>query len=130
MHAFRLHSGSIPMTTTITVREVPDSIAKKLKARAERNHRSLQGEIMAILFDAAAAAPRIVAERQTVYVIEPAAVPEQAGNGVPVRKRKASTDRLSGRRLSLRDLWERGKASGLSTPSESVEMIREDRDSR
>jgi hypothetical protein len=31
-------------------------------------------------------------------------------------------------RLTLDEIWERGNRLGLSTPSESVQMIREDRD--
>ena len=43
------------MSQTLTIRNVPDALARKLKTRAERNHRSLQGEVMAILVQASAA---------------------------------------------------------------------------
>jgi len=33
-------------------KNVPAEVARRLKARAERNHRSLQGELMAILDEA------------------------------------------------------------------------------
>lgn len=36
-------------TVTLSVKNVPVDLAKRLKARAERNHRSLQGELHAIL---------------------------------------------------------------------------------
>ena len=36
-------------TVTLSVKNVPVDLAKRLKARAERNHRSLQGELRAIL---------------------------------------------------------------------------------
>lgn len=36
-------------TVTLSVKNVPVDLAQRLKARAERNHRSLQGELMAIL---------------------------------------------------------------------------------
>lgn len=36
-------------TVTLSVKNVPIDLAKRLKARAERNHRSLQGELKAIL---------------------------------------------------------------------------------
>lgn len=39
-------------TVTLSVKNVPADLAKRLKDRAERNHRSLQGELMAILEDA------------------------------------------------------------------------------
>jgi antitoxin FitA len=37
------------MTTTLSIKNVPDQLAQRLKARAARNHRSLQGELMAII---------------------------------------------------------------------------------
>lgn len=40
-------------TVTLSVKHVPKDIARRLKARAARNHRSLQGELLAILNDAA-----------------------------------------------------------------------------
>jgi plasmid stability protein len=43
----------------LSVKNVPESLAQKLRERAERNHRSLQGELMAIL-EAATNEPQIV----------------------------------------------------------------------
>ena len=40
-------------TVTLSVKNVPNDVAKRLRARAARNHRSLQGELMAILSVAA-----------------------------------------------------------------------------
>ncbi len=37
------------MTVSLSVKNVPDDIAEKLRERAKRNHRSLQGEILAVL---------------------------------------------------------------------------------
>ena len=37
----------------LSVKNVPEALAAKLRERAERNHRSLQGELMAILEAAA-----------------------------------------------------------------------------
>lgn len=37
------------MTINLSIKNVPDALAEKLRARAERNHRSLQGELMAII---------------------------------------------------------------------------------
>ncbi len=39
-------------TINLSVKNVPEALATKLRTRAERNHRSLQGELMAILEDA------------------------------------------------------------------------------
>ena len=72
-------------TVTLSVKNVPADLARKLKSRAERNHRSLQGELRAILDDA-------------------------------------------GHELTISDMAALVERIGLSTPSESVQMIREDRD--
>lgn len=39
-------------TVTLSVKNVPTAVAKRLKERAARNHRSLQGELQAILEEA------------------------------------------------------------------------------
>ena len=36
----------------LSIKNAPDEMVKRLKRRAERHHRSLQGELMAILEDA------------------------------------------------------------------------------
>jgi len=45
------------MLVNLSVKNVPAALAAKLRERAERNHRSLQGELMAIL-EAAARDPQ------------------------------------------------------------------------
>ena len=44
------------MTVALSIKNVPDELARRLKERAARNHRSLQGELMAII-EAAVAEP-------------------------------------------------------------------------
>ncbi len=41
------------MTTTLSIKNAPDDAVAKLRKRAERHHRSLQGELMAIIEAAA-----------------------------------------------------------------------------
>ena len=41
------------MTLNLSIKNVPQAVAERLRARAERNHRSLQGELMAIVEQAA-----------------------------------------------------------------------------
>jgi antitoxin FitA len=41
------------MPVNLSIKNAPDEIVVKLKARAARNHRSLQGELMAIVTAAA-----------------------------------------------------------------------------
>ena len=72
-------------TVTLSVKNVPADLARRLKSRAARNHRSLQGELRAIL--------------------------EEADRGITISDMAALVKKI-----------------GLSTPSESVRLIREDRD--
>lgn len=37
------------MPVSLSVKNVPDEVAERLRRRAARNHRSLQGELLAIL---------------------------------------------------------------------------------
>jgi len=80
-------------TVTLSIKNVPEALAERLRQRAKRNHRSLQGELLAIL-------------------------------------EETDTPESEHPQLTVRELWEQGRRLGLSTPSESVQMIREDRDSR
>jgi hypothetical protein len=47
----QIHNGAMPVT--LSVKNVPEKLAARLRERAARNHRSLQGELMAILEEAA-----------------------------------------------------------------------------
>ncbi len=40
------------MPVTLSIKNVPDEIAEVLRSRAARNHRSLQGELLAVLHEA------------------------------------------------------------------------------
>jgi len=39
------------MATHLSIKSVPDVLVERLRRRAERNHRSLQGELMTLLED-------------------------------------------------------------------------------
>ncbi len=45
------------MSINLSIKGVPEDVAARLRARAARNHRSLQGELMAIVSEAAAGQP-------------------------------------------------------------------------
>ena len=77
------------MAVNISVKDVPDDIAQALRERARANHRSLQGELMAMIEAHVRARP-----------------------------------------FRAMALWEDVRKLGLATPDESVQMVREDRDSR
>ena len=73
--------------TTISIKDVPDEWAEVLRRRAARNHRSLQGELMAIL------------EQSLGVTVGPAADDSkrgQARRGPPGYRRRAIKFRLMG----------------------------------
>jgi hypothetical protein len=78
------------MGVNLSIKDVDPVIVEKLKSRAKQNHRSLQGELMAIIEEVVTKPPR--------------------------------------KTITLDELMENGRRLGLKTPSESVQMIREDRD--
>jgi len=41
------------MPVTLSIKNAPDDVVARLKLRAERNHRSLQGELLAVITAAA-----------------------------------------------------------------------------
>ncbi|MBI4202356.1 MAG: Arc family DNA-binding protein [Chloroflexi bacterium] len=75
------------MPVSLSIKNVPDELAQKLRERAKRNHRSLQGELLAIL-------------------------------------------EAEEREMTVNELYERGKGSGLKTEPDSVQIIREMREER
>ena len=75
------------MAVNLSIRNVPDDWAEKLRERAKRNHRSQQAELLAILEEA----------------VRPG-------------------------RISLYEASKKIRAMNFSTPNESTQMIREDRD--
>jgi plasmid stability protein len=74
MEALSTHcGGAVPVN--LSVKNVPDALAAKLRARAERNHRSLQGELMAILEAATGTPPAGQANAATATYEARAAAP-------------------------------------------------------
>jgi plasmid stability protein len=50
-----LQSGAVPeqaMVVNLSIKNAPDDVVQRLRERAARNHRSLQGELMAIIEEA------------------------------------------------------------------------------
>lgn len=56
------------MSVNLSIKAVPDNLAAQLRQRAERNHRSLQGELMAIIELAAGANTYATPRAETVDV--------------------------------------------------------------
>jgi plasmid stability protein len=93
----------------ISIRDVPESIAEHLRQRAARHHRSLQGELMAILESA------VAADLQATAI-------------TPAQPRPATTPRRTLGELAD-DLRRRLRVDVASAPS-STAIVREMRDTR
>lgn len=63
MEPDRIHNGSMPVT--LSIKGVPAALAARLRKRAAANHRSMQGELMAILEEAVQ--PTITIEELAAY---------------------------------------------------------------
>jgi hypothetical protein len=47
------------MPVTLSIKDAPDEVVRRLKERAKRNHRSLQGELLSIIEAAAGFGPAL-----------------------------------------------------------------------
>lgn len=101
------------MPVTLTIKQVPEALAEALRARAAANHRSLQGELMAILATATKRAAAVAEPQAPAYRVKPDAPPA-----------------VHGTRLTLRELWERSRRLGSKSPAESTDIVRALRDER
>lgn len=88
------------MTVSLSIKRVPDELASRLRARAARNRRSLQRELLTILEAAVA----------------PESLPSSVGREAP--------------RLSIEQVFERASALLPGGTPSSVELIRAMRDER
>ncbi|MEO9136567.1 MAG: hypothetical protein ABI316_08175 [Casimicrobiaceae bacterium] len=114
------------MTTTFTVKQVPDDVADGLRRRAAGNRRSLQRELLLII-ERAAAEPdetQVAAEPPSAYAVHKIVMKR----GKPTSK--AVTGKTVSGKLTLEQLWQRARALGASMPGESAAIIRRDRDAR
>ena len=67
------------MNVNLSIKGVPEGMAERLRLRAERNHRSLQGELMAIIEQAASAETTADAGAATRQAALHAAQPRRQG---------------------------------------------------
>lgn len=114
------------MPVTFTIKQVPDDIADALRQRALRNRRSLQRELLVVLEDAAAREWPVTAEaRESREDYATSRKNEQRASRKTARSATSTTGRLT-----LRELWRRARELGPSSPGESVDIVRRDRDAR
>ncbi|HTQ15001.1 MAG TPA: Arc family DNA-binding protein [Rhizomicrobium sp.] len=100
------------MPVNLSIRDVPDAIADRLRARAKRNHRSLQGELMALLEQSVAGGSGLQDEAREFRS--------------PEARPGAFTKEL------LEEISRRARERGLYRPGDvrSVDIIRRMRDER
>lgn len=110
------------MSLNLSIKDVPEALAEQLRQRAARNHRSLQGELMSIIEQAALAEPAF-AERGFGAAAPSAALTRTAAALAAGRVRPAGWKSVE----QLADEARRRFPKG--TPS-SVDALRAMRDSR
>lgn len=83
------------MPLNLSVKNAPDEVVRRLKDRAARHHRSLQGELMVILEAAAYDEPRLLTPREVLQQVRAAGISTPASS---LRLIRASRDGLAHRR--------------------------------
>jgi plasmid stability protein len=102
------------MALNLSIKGVPEALAERLRQRAARNHRSLQGELMAIIEAAA-----------SDFTAAPAAAPAAAARGreVIVRRGTKTVEQVA---AELRALY----PEPVADLPRSVDIVRQMRDTR
>ena len=103
--------------SNLSIKDVPESWAEALRQRAARNHRSLQGELMAIL-------ERAVADRDDPAA--PGLSSRAVGRPLPQARAQQNWKTIEQVAADLRARFPQGVPAGPS----SIDLIRQDRDSR
>ncbi len=123
------------MPLTLTIKNVPEDLASRLRERAANHRRSLQRELLLILEQTAASgasAPvsaddRAMEPARAVYKVRP----DASGRGrIELRRTARATRSAPTGKLSLEELWRRARKLGAASPSESADLIRRERDAR
>ena len=124
------------MPVNLSIKDVPEDIADRLRARAARNHRSLQGELMLLIEQAAAETP---AAATRAAQMAPSAVHSAAPNAAtnaatnPATIAPAGESSLHRGWKTVEDLMAERRAHPLPRTAGlplAVDIIRADRDSR
>lgn len=114
------------MPVTLTIKQVPDALAARLKKRAAGQRRSLQKELLSIMEDAVEW-EGISAATSHLCATEPASAAYAAH---PAGKHESSARGAASGMLTLDQLWQRARRVGTGMAGESAAIIRRDRDAR
>lgn len=107
------------MPVTLSIKNVPDKVARRLREQAERNHRSLQGELLSLVERAAEAKPFV-----DQHLSRQPLIASQSESALMIQN-----DR-DGRSFTVEDLYDWAKAQGFRGTGDSTEDIRRMRDER
>lgn len=122
------------MPVDLSIKHVPDALAERLRRRARKHHRSLQGELMAILHEATSTPQLTATTRVREQPPAESAYAISRKPGWDVAPRSESTlmirEDRDGRGFTVKDLYEYVKTLGPGTPDESTGWIRKERLSR
>ncbi|HEY1328794.1 MAG TPA: hypothetical protein VGI14_17785 [Casimicrobiaceae bacterium] len=116
-------------TVTLTIKNVPADLARRVRARAEANRRSLQRELL-LLLEESSAHPVSLPRPSSLGTSEP---PPDRYRTSPARRRMAGASPPAARppaggKLSLDELWQRARRLGSPGAAESADIVRHDRD--
>jgi hypothetical protein len=107
---FRIGSDSEPAVPSLSIKDVPEDVVQRLRERAARNHRSLQGELMALITEAAGA---------------------RAGGSAPVVSSHPAPERARGKSVAQIAREHRARwPEPITDLPRAVDIIRADRDAR
>ena len=106
------------MPVNLSIKNAPDEVVARLKERAKRNHRSLQGELVAILQQAATGELWSDGSSESARLIREARDGDFVGG--------PRTRRI----LTVREAREHMRRLGVKTDGDATEIIRRDRDER
>ena len=75
------------MGVNLSIKAVPENLAERLRQRAERNHRSLQGELMAIIEMAARPNPYAALQAESLQPLDQMEVRTASGRPLVSERR-------------------------------------------
>lgn len=125
------------MPVNLSIKNVPDDLAQRLRERAARNHRSVQGELMALVEDALAGPPGGgMADHTRPYRTESL---QRIGTGeaemedameIIKKTQNAGIPQFGKGTLNVDQIVKRISKLGLPRVDDAARLVREDRDSR
>ena len=116
------------MTVNLSIRNVPDELAERLRARAKQNHRSLQGELMAMI--EATATENLPAAKTPLRWPSEAARLVRESRDIDGGFEETSPGMRRMRRLTASEVLAQMRALGVRTPGSATEIVRRMRDER